>query len=390
MQDSIWFQTLPSSQRRILEQSDALPRTAGVAIVGAGLIGISTAYYLVEAGVKDICVVDQGTALGEASGANAGGLWFAQQSVELGPVSPLAAASSRLYDELSCCFDFDCERPGLIELLEAEEDPRTQARIDATRSAGFEVEKLSGRSARSLEPGLGVTPPAALFYPNEGCLHPVKLGATLVAHLRSRGVRVCLGAAVRRLRPSLDTSSGLVTAETVVIATGAWTPQVTRSLGWAPPIKPLRGTLLALEPMSKTLHHTLVSSKYYYWQLASGHVAGGGSVDDLGFERGVATPTVAAIRDEMAQLMPATAHRPLACSWSGFRPFSEDLLPVIGPVPHQKKVFVAAGHFKKGVMLAPVTGKIMADLVTSGRSELPIEPLSPSRFGAKDIGSQAS
>ena len=377
MQDSIWFQTLPSSQRHVLEQSDALPKTVGVAIVGAGLIGIATAYYLTQAGVEDICVIDKGTALGEASGANAGGLWFGQQSGELGPVAALAAASSRLYDELTCSFEFDCERPGLIQLLETEDDPETQARIEATRKGGFEVEMLSGRSARSLEPGLGVTPPAALFYPNEGCVHPLKLGAALLAHIRSRGVRVCLGTEVRRLRPSLDTSAGILTAEKIVIATGAWTPQVTRSLGWTPPIKPMRGTLLALEPMAKTLHHTLVSPKYYYWQLADGHVAGGGSVDDLGFERGVAPPTVAAIREEMAQLIPASAHRPQACSWSGFRPFSEDLLPVIGPVPHEKGVFVAAGHFKKGVMLAPVSGKIIAYLVTKGTTDLPIEPLSP-------------
>lgn len=155
MQDSIWYQTLPSSQRRVLEQSDVLPKTAGVAIVGAGLIGIAAAYYLAEAGVGDICVIDKGTALGEASGANAGGLWFGQQSVELGAVAALATASSRLYDELACSFEFDYERPGLIELLEAEDDPRTQARMEATRRAGFEVEKLSGRSARSLEPGSG-------------------------------------------------------------------------------------------------------------------------------------------------------------------------------------------------------------------------------------------
>jgi glycine/D-amino acid oxidase-like deaminating enzyme len=142
----------------------------------------------------------------------------------------------------------------------------------------------------------------------------------------------------------------------------------------------MRGTLLALEPMAKTLHHTLVSPKYYYWQLASGHIAGGGSVDDLGFERGVDTGTVAAIREEMEQLIPAAIHHPPVCSWSGFRPYSEDLLPVIGPVPREKGVFVAAGHFKKGVMLAPVTGKIMADLVTQGTTGLPIEPLSPARF----------
>jgi len=380
MQDSIWFQTIPSTQRRVLEQSDPLPKTADVAIVGAGLIGIATAYYLTEAGVRDVCVLDSGAALGEASGANAGGLWFAQQNVELGPVAALAAASSRLYDLLAGRFAFDFERPGLIELLDDADDPAVRQRVDLTREAGFQVEEVSGRGARSLEPGLGITPAAALLYPSDGKLHPVKLGAELVKHLRGRGVRFCLGAEVRSLRPSIDTAQGLLSAGKTVIAAGAWTPLITRSLGWVPPVKPMRGTLAAVSPLPKTLHHTLVTSKYYYWQLESGEVAGGGSVDDVGFERGVDATTLARIREEMEALIPAVAGRPACCCWSGFRPYCADLKPVIGPVPGQDGLFVAAGHFKKGVMLAPVTGKIIADLIAKGATDLEIAALSPGRF----------
>jgi glycine/D-amino acid oxidase-like deaminating enzyme len=107
---------------------------------------------------------------------------------------------------------------------------------------------------------------------------------------------------------------------------------------------------------------------------------GGGSVDDVGFEQGVEQTTVESIREEMNRLVPAAASRSTAYAWSGFRPYSEDLKPVIGRAPGQEKIFVAAGHFKKGVMMAPVTGKIIADLVTQGKTDLNIAALDPARF----------
>ena len=98
MQESIWFQTIGAEDRQLLGESDALPAKADIAVIGAGIIGLMTAYYLDAAGAGKIAVIDMGTAAGEASGANAGGLWFAQQSPELGPVAPSppkAAASTR-------------------------------------------------------------------------------------------------------------------------------------------------------------------------------------------------------------------------------------------------------------------------------------------------------
>jgi len=383
MHDSIWFQTIDPAAREALCTSDPLPQSAGVVIVGSGLIGLATAYYLTEAGLKDICLVDRGPALGEASGANAGGLWFAQQSPELGSVSALSKASSTLFDELADRFPFDLERCGLLQLLF--EDPGAEAdiQLDAVREAGFRVEKVGGKEARSLEPGLGMTPAAALYYPDEGHLHPAKLGLAWVRHLRSRGVRLCPNCEVGQLRPKVETSRGSIEAGVLVIASGAWTPLVTRTLGWRPPIKPMRGTLLALGAMPKTLHHTLIGEEFYFWQLAAGPLAGGGSVDDVGFQQGVDQATTAGIRAEMNRLIPTAAAESTTCAWSGFRPYCEDLKPVIGRVPGHEGVFVAAGHFKKGVMMAPVTGKILADLIIKGATDLNIEPLDPERFRNK-------
>ena len=206
MQQSIWFQTLDLDQQRVLNESQPLPDSADVVIVGAGMIGLATAYYLARAGRKNICILDRGTVLGEASGANAGGLWFGQQSAELGPLSPLAVTSSRLYDALAQEFSFDMERPGMLELLEGDDAAsESERRAGLVRAAGFRAESMSGKSARALEPGLGVTPAAAIYYADEGHLHPAKLAAALLKHLKSQGVRVCLGVAVKELQPKVVT-----------------------------------------------------------------------------------------------------------------------------------------------------------------------------------------
>ena len=384
MQESIWFRTLPPELTDLLRKSDERPRTSDVVIVGCGLIGISTAYYLTEAGVRNICLVDRGTALGEASGANAGGLWFAQQSAELGSVSVLAKASSRLFSELAQTFEFDFRKTGLVELVNsAELADQAEERARAVRAAGFRAEVVSGKHARSIEPGLAVTPEAALFYPDEAHVHPARFAAALVGHLRQKGVRFCFHTEVRRLESSVETSRGAISAGATVVASGAWTPLVTETLGWSPPIKPMRGTLLALEPLPPLLHHTLIGEKYYYWQSLDGRIVAGGSVDDVGFQQGVDPATVASIRDELGTLFPAAAGQPLTCAWSGFRPYCEDLKPVVGAVPGSENTYVAAGHFKKGVMMSPVTGKILAELIASGKTSLPIEPLSPARFPAQ-------
>ena len=126
-----------------------------------------------------------------------------------------------------------------------------------------------------------------------------------------------------------------------------------------------------------------MTPNFYYWQLPEGHIAGGGSVEDVGFRRGVDEKTASSIRNEMNELLPSVAQRAEACRWSGFRPYCADAKPVVGPVPGQKNMFVGAGHFKKGIMMAPVTGKILAELATQGKTRLSIRSLNPSRFRLK-------
>ena len=367
MSASIWFETISADDRVLLETSDPAPKISDVLILGAGNIGLATAWYLTQAGVSGICVLDSQAPLAGASGANAGGLWFAQQSPELGPLTPLAKVSSRLYSELPEALgaDFDLRRDGLLELLSGPTDC-----VAAVQAAGFRAERVS---PNDLEPALSPWPAGAVYYPDEGQLNPVKLGVAFLRRLRERGVRMV----IRKNKANFSWPQAGVT----VITSGAWTPQLTAALGWTPPIKPLRGQLLATPPLPPgAIRHTLLGPRFYYWQLVQGPIAGGGTVEDVGFTPGTNPDDLASIRAEMNSLFPALASVPTACAWSGFRPYCEDLKPVIGRIPGHDRIYVAAGHFKKGTMLAPVTGKILADLITVGRTDLPIAPCDPARF----------
>ena len=385
MQDSIWFRTLPRELRDTLQQSEELPEEAEVVIVGAGMVGLMTAYYLTEAGVGDIWVIDRSTAVGEASGSNAGGLWYAQQSPEMGPLASLVKKTAELYEELGERFEFDLRKPGMLQLFfTAKEATQRTALVKAVKKAGFRAESVSPKQIRELEPTLGKNPKGGVYYPDEGRLHPARLAGNLARYLREKEVRFALGVKVESLNPEIETAQGAFSAGTTVITAGAWTPLLTEALGWKPPIKPMRGTLLAIEPMRQTLQHTVMTPNYYYWQLSEGHIAGGGSVEDVGFRRGAEDETVSSIRSEMNELVPSVAQRAEACRWSGFRPYCQDSKPVIGAIPGQDNMFVGAGHFKKGIMLAPVTGKILADLVTEGKTKLAIRSLNPGRFRRKN------
>ncbi len=389
MRDSIWLRTLGDADRAVLEASDEVPASADVVVVGAGPIGLATAYYLTEAGVGNVCVIDRGDLLGEAGGANAGGLWFAHQSVAKGTTAaiPLLAESAALYDELEDRFVFDRTYGGLLELIE---DPDAQAvaksRAAGARRAGFEAEILDPTELHDLEPLLKGDYLGGLLFPDDSQVHPAKLAAGWIRHIRESGGRVCAHTEALRAGPPVGTATGSIETECVVIACGAWTPLVTQALGWTPPIRPVRGTLLALPQMpARTLRTAVIGPKYYWWQLPSGEIAGGGSEEHVAFDRAPDEAVLTDIRADLAKRFPTLAIQPTLCSWTGFRPHCADLLPVIGGVPGKPDVFVSAGHFRMGVMTAPGTGLALAQLIVDGETDINIEAMRPERFALSEI-----
>lgn len=382
MSDSVWFRTLPHEARRALSLSEQLPRSAEVVVIGAGLIGLCSALALLRRGVNNIVLVERGEVCAESTGASAGGIWLAHEYLNAGVSAAHAVRGQELFAQLDEEFDFDYLRGGLLEPRESISIEDARKAVARTREAGLQAEWVSGSAVREIEPLLDYEG-GSFFFPGDGSVHPAKLAAALVGYLRSRRVRICLATAVTAIAEgAVKTNRGSIAAPTIVVTAGAWTPLLTRLLGWDPPIRPIRGTLLAYPAQpSKTLRTVTIGRRFYYWQLACGPIAGGGSEDDIGFRPGVDKATLAAIQNEFETLFPSLAGMPVACSWSGFRPFCKDLNPVVGAVPGYAGVYVAAGHFRRGIQLGPLTGELLADEIVSGKPAPGGGAFRPERFG---------
>ena len=351
-------------------------------VVGAGLVGLCTALSLRRKGVRNLALIDRGAVCGESSGASAGGLWPAHEC--LGLASPEIArkawaAHRRLLDEFPC----DYMQSGLLSLLGEGDAANGSDRVRRTRQAGFEADLVSSDELEGLEPVLRHSG-YALHFPGDGSIHPLKLAAALGSWLRCRGVAIGRGEEGTGLDPSgptVRTVTARASAGSVVIAAGAWTPLLTEILGWKPPIRPVRGTLLATEAQPlQTLRAVVVARRYYYWQLGCGPLAGGGSEEDVGFEEGVREEVAADIGREWRELFPALRDLPFTCRWSGFRPYCADMQPVIGAIPGAPHVYVSAGHFRKGIMLSPLSGDLLAEEIVDRRIWGPARAFRPERF----------
>ena len=385
MRDAIWSRTLPEASRLELEASEGLPPTADVVVVGAGLVGLCVALSLRRRGVGNVVVVDRTSICGESTGASAGGLWPSHECLAFAaPEIARRARDShaRLRDEFGC----DYVPSGLLAILEEEELGKGLERVRRTLEAGFQAELLTGAALQEREPLLRRCA-GAVYFPGDGSLHPLKLAAGMAAWLRRNGVRICLGqevVSVNGADPAISTAcAGTLSAGAVVIAAGAWTPILTKLLGWQPPIRPMRGTLIAAEGQpSGTLRSVVVGSRYYYWQLAAGPLAGGGSEEDVGFSRDVSDDVVSDILREFTLLFPSLGGMRFPFRWSGFRPFCEDMHPVIGRVPGTRRVYVSAGHFRKGILLAPLSGELLANEMLERKEWGPASMFRPDRFAS--------
>jgi len=345
------------------------------------MIGLCTALSLFRRGVKNIVIVERSGICGESTGTSAGGVWLAHECLN-GRISASHAARSReLFAQLDEQFDLDYVKGGLLEPAASLTKDVARKSIDNTREAGLEAEWISGAEIREVEPNLDYNG-GAYFFSGDGSIHPAKLAASLVRYLRESGVRVSLDREVSSIANGrVDTSGGSISAPTVIVTAGSWTPLLTRLVGWEPPIRPIRGTLVSYPAQApQTLRTVVIGRYFYYWQLGCGPLAGGGSEHDVGFVRSVDEAVVEAIHNEFQLMFPGLAKLAVECSWSGFRPHCEDQNPVIGAVPGNDGVYVAAGHFRRGIQLGPLTGELLAEEIVSGKLDAGAAAFRPERF----------
>lgn len=366
--------------------------TCDVAIVGAGIVGCASARELARRGTE-VVVVDRDRPGSHASWAAAGMLAPQAESDGDSPFLRIALQARRIFPELCAelqtetSLDLGYRTEGMLFVGTADDARELEATYHWQREAGLAVDLLDGPQARDLEPALADSIEAALLFPGDHQIENRQLTQALWFSANRAGARFEIGDGARRLEPTtvgfrlfLD-SGEMLEAARVVVAAGAWSG----SLAGLPrplPVEPVYGQLIALQTDPSLFARTVASHHGYLVPRADGRLIVGATVKRVGFKEGVTAEGREMLLECAGRMSPRLTDCPLIDHWSGLRPGTPDDLPILGPDPDLPGLIYATGHFRNGILLGPLTGRIVADLITEGRSEHDLAPFSVARFAS--------
>jgi glycine oxidase len=357
-----------------------------IVVVGGGIIGCATALELARAGAR-VAVLERGVPGGEASSAAAGLLAPLGES-SVAAFRELAVASWRLYpkvvEELRELTGVDVEyvtRGTLYPVVSLDDEREAQA---WALGPEFRVEVWDRRDIDAREPALSPRVRKAIFVRGDHWLNNERLVAAYVRAALDAGVDVRPGTEVTGLWMEGDRVRGVhvggegLEAEAVVLAAGAWTARLApgpRAL----PVEPRRGQMVALVHVPPVLTHC-VHGEAYLVPRPSGELLVGATVERAGFQRAVTAQGVAGLLRAALDLVPSLGELAVSRTWSGFRPWAPDGLPILGPWPGVRGLWVATAHFRNGILLAPITARLMSEWILAGRPSMELTPFLPDRF----------
>jgi len=375
--------TSPIGQRRSLTvrpRPAELPQRVDVAVVGAGLIGLSIAWRLAQTG-RSVAVVERGSV---GSGASLAATGMLAPAAEHEPGSdlllPLALESLRRWpvfrDALQAASgrEIDYRADGtLVIAIGRDEVERLRFRHDLQRRSGVAAEWLSGPEVRAREPLLRPNVTAGILCPLDAQVDPRLVMDALLGACEAAGVVISEGVAVEGLERRGGSVTGLhaagrtLAADTVILSAGAWSGEASLLPGdLAVPVRPLKGQSLALRTTKRTgtLSRMVWTDAVHMAPKSDGHLIVGATVEDCGFTSGVTAGGLFALLEGARRVLPGIEEMAIDAVWSGFRPTSDDDAPIIEEAA--PGLVVATGHHRNGYLLAPATADAVATLLTEG------------------------
>lgn len=375
--------TTPIGSRRLPSEPvlvSRLPERSDVVVVGAGLIGLSIAWRLAQAG-RSVAVIERET-IGAGASLAATGMLAPAAEHEPGsdPLLPLALESLTRWpgfrDDLHAAsgVDIDYREEGTLVLaIGRDEVDRLRFRHDLQKRSGLSARWLSGSEVRVLEPALRPSVTAGLFCDADHQVDPRQVMAALTRACRRAGVAIIETCAVEALSreagrvTGVETAQGAIRAETVILAAGAWSGEA----GLLPdalalPVRPIKGQSLALRTTIRTgtLSHMVWTEQVHMAPKSDGHLIVGATVEDCGFTPGVTAGGLYALLEGARRVLPGIEEMAVDAVWSGYRPTSDDDAPILDAI--EPGLVVATGHHRNGYLLAPATADAITVLVTTG------------------------
>ncbi|MBZ5858902.1 NAD(P)/FAD-dependent oxidoreductase [Flavihumibacter profundi] len=409
-------------------------------IIGGGIIGLCSAYYLAEAG-WDVTIIDRTDLADNCSYGNLGmivpshfvplaapgiisqgirwmfdakspfyvkpslswnlvswGLKFMQSATKAKAeaaapyLRDINLLSRSLYEELKSLpgFDFAYERKGIMMYFKDPKVGEEEAHLaEKARSMGLDVDTLGRQAAQQLEPAVTLDVLGAVHYKCDAHLYPNKLNQQLLQHLQARGVRVITGTEITRIDSkqgkvsAVQTETQTIGADLFILAAGSWLPELLKKCGQQIPLMPGKGYSFTLDHPQKSLNipAILCEARVAITPMA-GKMRYGGTMELGPVNHSKNMNRVRGIVESIPAYFPGlqVAMPAEQDVWYGFRPCSPDGLPYIGYIKSLDNLIVAGGHAMMGLSLGPATGKLVAELASRKKTSVSIEAFDPNRF----------
>lgn len=365
-----------------------------MAIVGGGLIGSSIAFELAAAKLR-VVVLDRQAPGREASWAAAGMLSPAPDGPSTVQLVPLALESLALYpsfvarveEESGQSTDF-VGAAGLEIFYSARGEAERDATIADHRQLGTAIEPITVEAARNIEKSINPNASAAAWFSDEARVDPRLLTDAVISAAQRRGVEIRSGVEVTSLLREGDRCTGVmansekIAARHIIVAAGCFSGGIglgSETVARFAPTIPIRGQMIALRPSGFAMRHVVRSERGYLVPRTDGRIIAGSTLEDAGFEKRVTAAGMHKILEAALELIPALAEAAVVETWSGLRPGTPDQLPILGP-SNIDGLLIATGHYRNGILLAPVTAKILHDCVLAGETPANAAIFSPLRF----------
>lgn len=353
-----------------------------IIVVGSGLIGLSIAWHLKKRGAR-VILVDRQKPAQEASVTGAGMLPLHSVAFDTPALYELSRLSYHLYPswikELKNVSGVDPEwetSRSMGLLFSRKEEINALILSKRLVKLGLEVRWLNSKESRRKEPALPQDVRKAMYLSETTQIRPSAMCLMAINAVQDAGVSIYSNEPVKALLMrggvirGIKTAFRTIEADGVVLATGAWAPELLSRFGIDLPVYPLRGQVLLLQGPPSGLKHILFASGYYMVPRRGGEIYVGSTLEKAGFEKAVTPEGISLLSTAVRRMVPHLTPLQVSGYFSGFRPGSMDGHPFLGAVPGAEGLYIAAGHHTHGHLLAPASGLLMSQLILDGKTDL--------------------
>jgi sarcosine oxidase subunit beta len=393
-----------------------MKKTAEAIVVGGGVIGSAVAYYLAEEGVE-VALVERGDVSSGTSSACDGNVLAISQKP--GFESQTTLKSQRMLADLVERLDYDLDytqRGSVLVVEDEEQSLLARDWVTQQKDAGLPMRYIEGNEVFEDEPLLARDVIGLVECASDSSLNPMALVHGFVKGAQRKGTRVYPFTEVKAILRDASgavcgvaTSTGNISSRYVVLAAGVWTPAIADTVGVTVPIRPRKGHILVAERTPRNARRKLMEFGYLMAKFGGkekrnvapdmerygiamvfeptvhGNFLIGSSREFVGFDTRCNTHVLKLMAKRALRFFPKIGDVNVIRSYAGLRPYTPDHLSIVSPVPVVPGLYVAAGHEGGGIGLAPITGKVISEMIVGEPTSIPTEPLRLDRFGKKEL-----